>query len=104
MTTTIRKPVVPDGWNDPIVTEDITSAEVERQIDEAHARIAKLVVHAADLGPTLLAGYTVLLEGLDQRRDRVRFGPGHALKVLSSLDSTLTVAERRAVEADDARA
>lgn len=80
---TIRTPVVSDDFREPITTPDISSDLVSKRIDNLLAILEAISSEQTnEVALDLLAGYTVLLNGIDQRSDGVRFGPGHALKVL----------------------
>lgn len=82
-----------------ITSPDIAATQVEQRIDRLLGTLHALGYSYVDTDNAtvdLVAGYVELLRGIDQRNDGVRFGPGHAMKLLDTLESVFHI------KADDA--
>lgn len=82
-----------------ITSPDIAATQVEQRIDRLLDELNTLGVRYVDSDLAtidLIGGYIRVLRGIDQRNDGVRFGPGHAMKLLDTLETVF------AIKADDA--
>lgn len=80
-----------DNLNGPITVIDIAAKDVEQRIDALYAKLTELSRKVTDMDSLDLAsGYMNLLRGIDQRLG-VKFGPGHALRVIAIMEDILDV-------------